>query len=94
MIIVREVFTAKPGMAGKMARMMKAVFSEMPNARVKIMTDLTGKFNTVVLETEMDNLQAFEQRMQDYMANPVWRDRMSGYTEMYKTGCREIYQVV
>ena len=94
MIVVRESFIAKPSMAGKMARMMKSVFSEIPGVRVKVMTDLTGKFNKVVLETELDNLQAFEQRMQDYATNPAWRDRMSGYTEMYMTGKREIFQII
>ena len=94
MIVVREVLIAKPGMAGKLARMMKAIFSEMPNSRMKVMTDLTGKFNKVVMETEMDSLQAFEQRMQDYASNPMWRDKMSGYTEMYREGYREIYQII
>jgi hypothetical protein len=95
MIIVRESFIAKPGMAGKLAKMFKAVFGEMPDAgKIKIMTDLTGKFNQVVIETEMDNLSSLETRMRDYMSNSAMHDKMAGYTEMYKNGKREIYQIV
>ena len=94
MIIVREVFIAKPGMASKLARLMKSVMKEVAGARTTIMTDLTGQFNKVVVATEFDNLQAFENRMKDYGQNPGLRDRMMGYTEMYLYGKREVYQVV
>ena len=94
MIIVREVFIAKPGMASKLARMLKSLMKEVPGARVSVMTDLTGQFNKVVMATEFDNLQAFENRMKEYGQNASLRDKMAGYTEMYITGKREIYQVV
>lgn len=94
MIIIREVFIAKPGMAGKLARLFKSVFSEMPGVRAKVMTDMVGDFNQVVIETELDNLSAFEQRMKDYGQSEQIREKMSAYTEMYKTGKREILQVL
>ncbi len=93
MIIVREVFTAKPGMASKLARLFKSALASQPG-RAMVMTDLVGKFNTVVLETEYASLTEFEARMKDYMENEEWRSRMVGYTEMYQTGKREIYQIV
>ena len=94
MIIVREVFIAKPGMASRLAKLMKSVMREVPNARCRVMTDLTGQFNKVVMETEFESLLAFDQRMKDYANNSVLADKMVGYTEMYKTGRREIFQVV
>lgn len=94
MIIIRESFIAKPGMAGKLAKMFKLAMKDMVGARVKVMTDMTGKFNQVILETELDNLAAFDQRMKDYASNQEFRDKMSSYTEMYTTGKREIFQVV
>jgi hypothetical protein len=94
MIVIREVFIAKPGMAGKMAKMMKSVMQELPNFRGRVLTDMTGQFNKVVLETELDNLAAFEQRMKEYAQNTEFRDKMSGYTEMYTTGKRDIFQVI
>jgi hypothetical protein len=92
MIIVREVFTAKPGNASKLAKMFRKV---MPEARV--MTDLIGRYNTVVMEWEAESLSAFEQKMEEYKSGKMSKDQaeeMKHYTEMYLTGKREIYQVV
>ena len=50
MLVVRNRFVAKPGCAGKLAAQLKeavAAFA-MPNARV--LTDVTGDFNQVVME--------------------------------------------
>jgi hypothetical protein len=49
MIIVRNTFIAKPGQASKLAAQFKkaAAAAELPNFRV--LTDLTGDFNRVVL---------------------------------------------
>ncbi|MBI3231727.1 MAG: hypothetical protein HYZ51_01450 [Candidatus Doudnabacteria bacterium] len=92
MILVREVFICKPGLASKFAKLMKSVMQGMPE-RVTVMTDLTGQFNKVVLHSEYKSFQDFESRMKDYATNTVWRDKMAGYTEMYVTGQREIYQI-
>ena len=92
MILIREVFIAKPGMAGKLAKLFKSVMQSLPD-KVTVMTDMTGEFNKVVLHSEYKSLQDFEARMKDYAQNQVWRDRMAGYTEMYQTGKREIYQI-
>ncbi len=92
MILVREVFICKPGMASKFAKLMKSVMQSAPE-RVAVMTDLTGMFNKVVLQSEYKSLQDFEARMKDYMTNQIMRDKMAGYTEMYQSGKREIYQI-
>ena len=89
MLIIREVFIAKPGQASKLAKMFKEY---MPGS--KIMTDMAGTFNTVVAETEVESLAAFEKRMEDYKKESKTDNKMKGYTEMYMKGKREIYQVV
>ena len=50
MIVVRNCFVAKPGNASKLAAQLKeaAAVSKMPRHRV--LTDLTGEFNRVILE--------------------------------------------
>jgi len=93
MILVREILVAKPGMASKLARMMQSVMGNLPE-RVLIMTDLTGQFNRVIMQSTFKSLQEFEERMKDYATNPTWRDKMIGYTEMYTEGSREIYQIL
>jgi hypothetical protein len=90
MIIIREVFTAKPGMASKLAKLFKDM-GMGPNVRV--MTDMVGDFNTVVIESEFEDFAAMQRRMQEDGNNQEMRQRMSGYTDMYQTGRREIYQI-
>lgn len=41
MIIVRDIFTAKPGMAGKLARQLKEAAAIWPQ-KTRVLTDLVG----------------------------------------------------
>ena len=93
MYVIRNTFIAKPGSAGKLATQLKEAMAafQMPGARV--MTDLTGDFNRVVMEHTAENLAEFEARMQEIMGSPIYRDRMAGYTELWITGSREIMRV-
>lgn len=93
MLLIREVFTAKPGQAGKLARKMRDIATEFNWGDVRVMTDLIGKMNTVVLETEIPDLLTFEQRMAGYATDEKLHERMAGYTEMYSHGRREIFQI-
>jgi len=94
MIIVREHFIAKPGQAGKLARLMLEVQKAFGYTNSRIMTDLTGEFNQVVMVTEVENIAAFEKRMEEYGKNTAAREKMKGYTDMYISGGRTIYQVL
>jgi hypothetical protein len=93
MIIVRNCFVAKPGQASKLAAQLKeAAAAAIPKHRV--LTDLTGDFNRVVLEYEAENIAEFEARMKQVMTDKVFREKMKGYTDLYVTGSREILQMV
>ncbi len=99
MIIVREVFTAKPGQASKLAKLFKKAFGNDP--KVTVMTDMVGNYNTVVAEMKVDSLAQFEKEMEEYKSgkpdpkmDPKTAEEMSKYTEMYLTGRREVYKLV
>jgi hypothetical protein len=99
MIIVRETFTAKPGQAGKLAKLFRKAFPKENNMRV--MTDYIGNYNTVVIEMQLKNLAEFEKQTEDYKAgkpdpnmDPKAAEELSKYTEMYLTGRREIYTII
>jgi HKD family nuclease len=94
MLIIRESFIAKPGQAGKLAKLMQEAQKTFGNTKCRIMTDLTGEFNQVVMVTEIESLAEFESRMQEYSKNTAAREKMKGYTDMYLTGERRIYQVL
>jgi len=96
MIIVHDIFICKPGQASKLAKLFKEVMSD-DEELVNIMTDMTGKFNRVVMVTKYDNLTAYEQNFQKYMQDSdemkKMKEKMKGYQDMYLTGSREIFQV-
>jgi hypothetical protein len=68
-----------------------AAVAKIPNHRV--LTDLTGEFNRVILEFEVENVAGFEARLKDYATNPAFREKMKGYTDLWATGSREILQI-
>jgi hypothetical protein len=93
MIVVRNSFIAKPGMAGKLAAQLKEAATAM-GVTFRILTDLTGDFNHVVFELESESLTEFETRFRQYGTDPAVREKMAGYTDLWTSGSREIYQVV
>lgn len=94
MIVIRNCFITKPGSASKLAAQLKdAATVAQPAGHFRILTDLTGDFNRVILEYEAENMSAFEARMKDYASNEAFRNKMKGYTDLYVTGSREILQI-
>ena len=81
MFVIRNTFVAKPGCASKLAAQLKEAVAafEMPGGRV--MTDITGDFNRVVMEHTAESIAEFEKRMQDTMGSSMYRERMAGYRQ-------------
>jgi hypothetical protein len=94
MFVVRETFTAKPGKASQLAQLFKQTMSEMPRMKPRVLTDFIGQFNTVVLETEAEDLNEFEKTMTEFMSRQDLRDKLKGYTELYQEGKREVFKIV
>lgn len=96
MIIVHETFICKPGNASKVAKLFQEVMSDMPEF-MHIMTDMTGEFNKVIIQSKFENLTDYEKRFEMYMQNTEetkkMREKMQGYQDLYLTGSREIYRV-
>lgn len=93
MIVIRNIFVAKPGHASKLAAQMKEAAAVSKLGKFRILTDLTGDFNRVILEHEAENMGAFESAMKDYATNAAFREKMKGYTDLWVTGTREILQI-
>src|SRR6478609_653366 len=74
MIVVRNCFTAKPGQASKLAAQMKEAVITAKIPKYRILTDLTGDFNRVILEYDAENVGEFEARMQEYATNEAFRE--------------------
>ncbi|HKV47263.1 MAG TPA: hypothetical protein VJN69_04175 [Candidatus Acidoferrales bacterium] len=93
MIIVRNCFTARPGQASKLAAQLKEAAGTAKLGKFRVLTDLTGDFNRVILEYEAENIAGFEATMKEYATNAAFREKMKGYTDLWSTGSREILQV-
>lgn len=93
MLVIRNCFIAKPGNASKLAAQLKEAAAVANVPKYRVLTDLTGEFNRVILEFEVENVSGFEARMQDYATNEAFRSKMKGYTDLWTTGSREILQI-
>jgi hypothetical protein len=93
MLVVRNCFIAKPGHASKLAAQLKEAAATAKIPRHRVLTDLTGEFNRVILEYEVETIADFEARMKDYATNEAFRAKMKGYTDLWNTGSREILQI-
>ena len=93
MIVVRNTFVCRPGSASKLAAQLKEAVAAQPDLKARILTDLTGDFNRVVLEFEGESFSDFESQMKRYETDTSFRDKMKGYTDHYLTGTREIFKV-
>ena len=96
MIMVHDTFICKPGNASKVAKMFKEAMADNTDM-VHIMTDMTGEYNRVIMESKYDSLTAYEQSFQKYMQDSEemkkMKEKMQGLHDMYLTGSRQIYQV-
>lgn len=90
---------AKPGQASKLAKLFKNNFAmnkEMAN-RSRVLTDVVGPYNTVIMEVETDSLAEWEKYMNDHKAGKTTMKtdpEASHYTDMFFEGRREIFRVM
>ena len=95
MIIVRETFEAKYGRGDELVALLKEgseMLAERAGSPPRILTDLSGQFFTVHMETEMESLSAFEES-QKVMADPrfgPWFERM---IDLVETGRRDFLNI-
>ncbi|MEZ5365953.1 MAG: hypothetical protein R2748_27380 [Bryobacterales bacterium] len=94
MIIVRNTFTAKPGQAGQLAKRLKEMAEAGGLQNARVLTDLVGSFNTVVLEHEVESAGAFEENLARYSADAALREKAAAYLDLWITGKRELLRVV
>ena len=93
MIVVRSTFTAKPGQAGKLVAHLKDMAAAGKLRNWRVLTDVTGSFNTVVMEHEVESVAEFEETMKRYATTPEIREKAKGYTDFWTTGSRELFRI-
>jgi hypothetical protein len=93
MMLVRNCFTAKPGQATKLATLFKEMAAALSLPNHRVLTDVTGDFNRVIFEYQVENLAAVDAMMQEYVTNEVMREKMKRYTELWDNGYREVLKI-
>ena len=97
MIIVRDVFQLKFGMAKEAIALMKQmspVMKEMAYSKPVVMTDLTGPSYTMVMQTEHTDLGSFEKEMAAIFGNAEWESWYQKFKPLCQSASREIYRKV
>ena len=96
MILIREVFTTKPGKAGELVKKFKQVIPYMEKEglkNIKVMTDLVSKYWTVVIESETDDFARFEKEVRGFTSKPEVKEIMKDYMSLVEGGYREIFKI-
>jgi hypothetical protein len=96
MIVVRDVFQAKYGKGGDLVALFKEQQQRWPEAARygrRILTDASGTFFTVVTETEVESLAAWEKLLAEVFANPEFGEWFGRMTALVETGRREFYTI-
>lgn len=94
MLVIRNTFTAKPGQAGKLVAQMKEIAEAGHLRNVRFLTDLTGDFNTVVMEHDVESLADFEVLLERYHTDPQIQQKSRGYTDHWLSGRREVFRLM
>lgn len=98
MIVIRNVFQAKVGQADQLAKVMTesmqrpSGMSSQPSAW-RVLTDISGSFDTVVLEVEAESLGAWEAAWPEMAASPEFRENWGRASQLIVSGRRDLYTV-
>lgn len=97
MIVVRLVFQVKMGESvNETVEGIKSVVESIRETsgatfKVRILTDLSGPFNTIVQEMELESLAAWEQLRAALFASPELREQQADAPMPFEAGRTEFY---
>lgn len=97
MIVVRNTFQLKFGKSREAVALWhkgKPLIEKGSKAKVRLLTDLTGPFYTMVLEMEFKSLADFERGHGSTGASAAWRGWYKKFSTLIESGHREIFTVV
>jgi hypothetical protein len=96
MILVRNIFQAKYGKGGELAKQSVAMMQSMgaESGTWRVLSDLTsGPFDTIVAEFEVPSLAEWERIRAEMFANPSPDDSMNQMDELIVSGRAELYTI-
>ncbi|HWP84854.1 MAG TPA: hypothetical protein VNN17_06670 [Terriglobia bacterium] len=97
MIVVRDLFHIQPDQMKKAKELLgegRAILRSQGYATLRAMTDLTGEYYTLVLESEYQNLAEFESATKTVQSNARWQRFYPKLRKLILGGRREIFTLV
>jgi hypothetical protein len=91
MILVRVTFQAQYGQAGELVKLLMQ--DPPPDTHGRVLTDLTGAFDTVVLETEIESMDQYFTSMREMFANAEASESMREAGALIESGHREFFTI-
>ena len=92
MIIVRMIFRARQGKIRQLVEGMKQATHNAPN-RPRLLTDLSGPMNTMVMELRHESLAAAEQFRAELFQSQEFQEDESTMNELMESGSTELYTI-
>ena len=92
MIIVRIIFRARQGKIRQLVEGMKQATRNAPN-RPRLLTDLSGPMNTMVMELRHESLAAAEQFRAELFQSQQFQEDQSTMNELMESGSTELYTI-
>jgi NIPSNAP len=97
MILIRDIFQLKYGKARDAKELWqegKNINKEMSKIPSRLLTDLTGKAYTLVLEMTFDNLATYENSLKTVLSDPNWKTWYAKFVPLVESSYREIFTIV
>ena len=99
MLLVRQVFQAKYGRGDELVALFRELNMRMRDAgelspQIRILTDASGPFFTVVTETEVESFATWESGFREAMERPWMEEWFGRMVPLVESGSREFYSVV
>ncbi|MER3482691.1 MAG: hypothetical protein C4332_05615 [Meiothermus sp.] len=97
MLVVRDIFQLRFGKAKEALPLAKegaGLERESGYAVGRILSDVTGEYYTLVMESQFASLADFDQARANLASSPAWGDWYARFSPLVVSGRREIFRVV
>lgn len=97
MILVRDIFQVKFGKMKEVTGLWKEgleILKRTGHKPVRLLTDVTGEYYTLVMESTFNDLSEFENGHKSVAKSEDWRKWYPRFHDYVVTGRREIFSIV
>ena len=93
MILVRDVYQVKYGRGDELVALFKVFPLSLPSP-MRILTDASGTFFTVVVEVEAGSIGEYERALQEAFRDPKFHPWFDQMVPLVESGRREFFHII